>query len=129
MELFYYLLTKEEGTEYKTWFYDEGNVYLNPWYCPPIGETEKLFYIREKENEPQYQGAVGGYTKGWTKAPKPKFKAGSQEEIDYYITSNKEDMHFIMKESEACTEWYLKNLTEILDAQKENKKIKKSLEL
>ena len=49
--------------------------------------------------------------------------------LEWMMISNKEDLHFIMKEREACADWMMENMDEILEAQKENKKIKKHFEL
>jgi hypothetical protein len=116
IELHYY--HTQEDTEYTTWIYDKGNVYINPWH---MGKGAKLIYVKEEEEN--YQGIVGGYDNGWVKQTMPNnlTKAG---QLEWYIISNKEDLHFIMKESEACAEWMMKHMDDILKAQKENKKIK-----
>ena len=124
MELHYYTHERED-TKHQTWFYDEGKIVLNRWYCPKIGEHSPYFKVQsENHDEIEYQGEVGGYNDGWTKLPMPK-NLTKEGELEWMMISNKEDLHFIMKEREACAEWMMKNMNEILDAQKENKKIKK----
>ena len=98
MELHYYLHTFEEDNTHKTW----------------------SFIMVDHLIQGQL---VGTSENGWTKLPMPK-NLTKEEELDWYITSNREDLHFVMKESESCIEWKMKLLDEIIKAQKDNKKIK-----
>ncbi len=124
MELHYYVQQKED-TQYQTWFFDEGKVVINRWYCPRLGDSTPYFKVPSDKSldETEYEGEVGGYCDGWIKLSMPK-NLTKEGELEWMMISNKEDLHFIMKESEACAEWMMKNMDEILDAQKENKKIK-----
>ncbi len=123
MELHYYIKEKE-STKYQTWFFDEGKIVINRWYCPKIGDNRKYFKVQsENHDELEYQGEVGGYCDGWTKLKMPT-NLTKQQQLEWMIISNKEDLYFIMKEKEACAEWMMKHMDEILEAQKENKKIK-----
>ena len=114
IELTYYR-HKQEDKEYKTWFYDKGNVYHNTSIFGP-----DVIYVKEKEVN--YQDVLGGYDNGWTKMGMPK-NLTKEQEIQWYIDSNDEDLYFIGKEREACFEWFMKNMNEINLAQKHNKKI------
>jgi hypothetical protein len=124
MELQYYK-HKREDQEYKTWYYASGNVYHNPRYTGhhrlDNGESPLVLVVGDCSDHPS---ALAEADYGWTKIPMPKGLT-KEEELDWMMTSNKEDMHFIMKEREACGEWMLKNLDEIIEAQKNNKEIKK----
>lgn len=126
MELHYYKKI-EEDKEYQTWFYDKGKVVLNRWYMGLKGDA-KFFKVQSDNPEDEYVGEVGGYDDGWTKLKMPD-NLTDEGKLEWMMISNKEDLHFIMKEREACADWMMKNMDEILEAQKENKKIKKYFEL
>lgn len=96
MELCYY--KDEEENKYKTWHFIKRDVVVN-------GEL------------------VASYNEGWVKKQKPNFIENSQEAIDWYNISNEEDLHFIIKEREAFMKWCFKNLDEITNAVKYNKKL------
>ena len=62
---------------------------------------------------------IGSSQEGWTKQLKPKCLT-KKEELEWFILSNKEDLHFIQKEREAFDEWRITETIEIAKAQKEN---------
>lgn len=98
MELFYYKHTPEAGVEYKTWIY------------------RVVHFVRDND-------VLGTDVVGWVKLQKPAFVEDSQEAADWYEASNREDMHFIMMEHQACQKWFMQNLNEIICAAKHNKKL------
>jgi hypothetical protein len=118
MELYHYKYIEEKDVVYKTWHFSKGNIYPNNY----AGKGEAKI-IRVEENDETFNGAICGFVDGWTKLPKPSFKSGSQDEIDWYNTSNEEDHHFIIMEHQACTEWFNEKLNEIILAKKDNRKL------
>ena len=102
MELHYYKYIEEEGYTHETW------KYMTAVIRDCVGN-----YIAD-------------YEKGWVKQRMPS-NLSKREEVEWRIKSNREDLHFIAKESEACRDWYMEHLDDIIKGQKSNKKILESL--
>lgn len=98
MDLHYYKYTFEEDNTHKTWYY---------------GIVD--YFVRGS--------IVGSSENGWTKRKMPD-NLNDDEQLDWYIISNREDIHFVNMESQACTQWQSKHIDEIIKAQKYNNKIK-----
>ena len=84
MELFYYLMVRED-VKYETWRFIDINVITDFWSGTP-------HHVEGEEID--HPNVVGRYSEGWTKLPMPK-DITKDEQLDWYIQSNKEDLHFI----------------------------------
>lgn len=60
---------------------------------------------------------------GWRKLPKPSLNQESKEALEYYNTSNEEDLYFLEREKEAFNEYYNKEKYDIIQSQAYNKKL------
>lgn len=76
-----------------------------------------------------------GYRGCWVKKDMPNYLT-KEEELDWYMISNEEDIYFISQEKKACLqwlkqekkrclEWYEKEKYEIEEAQEYNKMLKR----